>query len=690
MDAAADLPRATRREWIGLCVLALPCVLYSMDLTVLNLAVPKLAAQLRPGSMQLLWILDVHGFVLAGTLVPMGTLGDRIGRRRLLLSGAAAFGVASALAAFATSAGMLIAARAILGLAAATLAPSSLSLIRGMFRNPAERTVAVGVWIASFSAGTAIGPLAGGFLLERFWWGSVFLAGTPVMLLLLVLGPFLLPEFRDPHPGPLDPISAALSLVAIFAAVYGLERMVEGGAPLLPALSVCAGAGTGFVFVRRQARLPHPLVDLRLFRAPAFNAALATYALSAFVGLGIFVFTSQYLQWVLGFSPLRAGLFTAPSALALIAGSLLTPIVARRVRPRVVVAAALAVAAAGFALLGRLQAGSSLALFVAGEVVDSLGLAAVFTLAADLIVGSAPADRAGAAAALSETGSELGGALGIAVLGSIFAVVYRAGMARAGSDAAIAGDTLGAALRIAKDLPGPAGAALLHAAREAFVSSLRVVCGIAAIISLGMSTVALLFLGRQGTDGSPRNQTRLAAVPAPARGFEVDMAMGGSKAGGRSGTERAAWAVLPLRLMIGFGFAAHGYAKLSRGPASFAAIVAALGFPAPLFTAWATSVLEFAGGIFLMMGAFVAPLSIPLSAIMATAMFGVHFRYGFSSIRLKALTAAGAEFGPVGYELSLVYLVGLATLALAGSGPLSIDRWLESRRRQFAASSISQ
>lgn len=503
MDAIAHSQRATRREWIGLSVLALPCVLYSMDLTVLNLAVPSLSAQLRPSSGQLLWILDVYGFVLAGTLIPMGTLGDRIGRRRLLLAGALAFSVASVFAAFATSAGMLIAARAALGLAGATLAPSTLSLIRNMFQDPAERTVAVGIWIASFSAGTAAGPLIGGLLLERFWWGSVFLAGAPVMLLLLAVGPFLLPEFRDPRPGRLDWISAALSLLGIFAVVHGLERMVEGGLAWPPALSVAAGAGAGAIFVRRQARLSHPLVDLRLFRAPGFSAALATYALAAFVGLGVFVTTSQYLQWVLGLSPLQAGLCTAPFALALIAGSLLTPVVARQVRPAFVIAGGLVVAAAGFALLGRLGVGSSLASFIVGDVVNSLGLAPVFTLAIDLIIGKAPPERAGAAAALSETGSELGGALGIAVLGSVSAVVYRSGMARA-IGAAGAPDTLGAALQMARQLPWPAGAALAGAAREAFSSSLRVVCGLSAIIALGLSAVAALFLDRRETGRSGR------------------------------------------------------------------------------------------------------------------------------------------------------------------------------------------
>ncbi len=236
--------------------------------------------------------------------------------------------------------------------------------------------------------------------------------------------------------------------------------------------------------------------------------ALATYAFAAFIGLGIFVFTSQYLQWVLGFSPLRAGLWTLPFALPLILGSLLAPVVARRVRPALVIAAGLVVAAVGYALLARLAAGSSLALFVAGEVISSLGLAPVFTLAVDLIIGSAPPERAGAAAALSETGSELGGALGIAVLGSIFAAVYRSGMAQAASDAPI--ETLGAALQAASNLPGPAGAALVDAAREAFASSLAVVCGIAATIALALSVVAVLFLDRAGA-------TRLTRrIPGPA------------------------------------------------------------------------------------------------------------------------------------------------------------------------------
>src|SRR4051794_7772942 len=258
--------RATRREWAGLIVIALPCLVYAMDLTVLNLAVPEITADLRPSSAQLLWIVDVYGFLVAGSLITMGTLGDRIGRRRLLLIGATAFGAASLLAAFATTPTMLIAARALLGIAGGTLAPSTLSLIRVMFRDPQQRTVAIGAWITSYSLGAAIGPLAGGALLELFWWGSVFLIGLPVMALLLVIGPRVLPEYRNPDAGRLDLSSAAMSLVAVLAFILGLKQLAQDGAHAEPLLWMAAGAGVAVAFVRRQGRLARPLIDLRLFR----------------------------------------------------------------------------------------------------------------------------------------------------------------------------------------------------------------------------------------------------------------------------------------------------------------------------------------------------------------------------------------------------------------------------------------
>jgi len=293
MNTVAIPSKAGRREWIGLAVIALPCLLYSMDLTVLNLAVPSLAADLKPSGAQLLWIVDIYGFLVAGGLITMGTLGDRIGRRRLLLIGAGAFGVASVLAAFSTSAESLIAARAVLGVAGATLAPSTLSLIRNMFHDPHQRTIAVGVWITSYSAGAAIGPPLGGILLQHFWWGSVFLVGVPVMILLLVLGPVLLPEFRDPEARRLDLVSAALSLAAVLLSIYGLKHMAQHGPGWRPALFIVAGLATGIVFLRRQTGLEDPLIDVRLLRMPAFGASLATYMFATFVAFGSFFFIAQ-------------------------------------------------------------------------------------------------------------------------------------------------------------------------------------------------------------------------------------------------------------------------------------------------------------------------------------------------------------------------------------------------------------
>jgi DHA2 family multidrug resistance protein-like MFS transporter len=303
-----------------LAVLALPCLVYAMDLTVLNLALPKLSEDLQPSSAQLLWIVDIYGFLVAGLLVTMGTLGDHIGRRRLLLAGAAAFAVASVLAAWSTSAGMLIAARALLGMAGATLAPSTLSLIRNMFADPRQRTVAVSVWITSFAVGGAVGPLVGGVLLEWFWWGSVFLVAVPVMALLLVLGPRLLPEFRDPAAGRLDLASAALSLAAVLAAIYGLKQLAQDGPGWLAVGCMLAGLLVGVGFVRRQRRLADPLIDVRLLGNRAFSAALTTNLLSFFVGFGALLFTAQYLQLVLGLSPLEAGLWSLPSSAGFILG----------------------------------------------------------------------------------------------------------------------------------------------------------------------------------------------------------------------------------------------------------------------------------------------------------------------------------------------------------------------------------
>lgn len=517
------VPRAGRREWIGLAVIALPCLLYAMDLTVLNLAVPSLSAALAPSSIQLLWIVDIYGFVLAGLLITMGKLGDRIGRRRLLLMGAAAFGLASVFAAFSTSAAMLIAARALLGIAGATLAPSTLSLIRSMFLDAAQRTVAIGVWIASFSAGAAIGPILGGILLAHFWWGSVFLMSVPVMLLLLVLGPALLPEFRDPAAGRLDLLSALLSLTAVLAVIYGLKQTAQDGVGWLPALAILGGLAVGIVFLRRQRTLADPMIDLQLFRVPAFTASLATYTLGFFALFGISLFIAQYLQLVLGLSPLHAALWTLPSAGAFIVGSMLTPVIARRVRPAFVMGTGLIVAAIGFAVLTRTAGSHALALLVIGDVVISVGITPVATLATDLVVGTAPPERAGAAAAISETGSEFGGALGIALLGSIGTAVYRRMMVDARLDGvtpeamATARGTLGGAAAVATRLSDQRGAELLAVARAAFVQAFALTAAISSIVVIAAAIVAVVLLRDVPVGSGSSDEESAPSLPASAR-----------------------------------------------------------------------------------------------------------------------------------------------------------------------------
>ncbi len=493
MTKAEASRRATHREWLGLAVIALPCIVYAMDLTVLNLAVPAISRELRPSAAQLLWIIDIYGFMVAGMLITMGTLGDRIGRRRLLMLGAAAFGVASVVAAYSSSAAMLVAMRAVLGVAGATLAPSTLSLIRIMFRDPRQRRVAIGVWVASYSAGGAIGPVLGGAVLEFYWWGSVFLLSVPVMVLLLVVGPFLLPEYRDPKAGRLDIASAALSLAAVLATIYGLKLIAENGLAVVPLIAIAVGLALAYLFVRRQRQLADPMIDLRFFRDRAFSASLVAYGLGTFVAFGLFVQISQYMQLVLDLSPLAAGLWSTPFAAAFVVGAMLAPRLAERVGPARVITGGLWIATAGFTMMALVGAMHNVAWVVASFTIYALGLAPVFTLATDLVVGCAPPQHAGAASAISETGSELGGALGIALLGSIGVAVYR----MAFPDAAIAGlppaaldaarSTLGAAVEIAQRTGGAAGASLAKGARDAFVDGMRISALATALITALMA-----------------------------------------------------------------------------------------------------------------------------------------------------------------------------------------------------------
>jgi len=496
----APPPKATRKEWIGLAVLALGALMYVMDLTVLHLAIPRMSEALKPTGAELLWIIDIYGFFVAGCLVTMGTLGDRIGRRRLLLIGAAAFGVTSLFAAFSTTPAMLIVSRAALGIAGATLAPSTLSLIFHMFQDPRERSIAVGVWIGAFSAGSAVGPILGGLLLEFFWWGSVFLLAVPVMVALLILGPRLLPEARDPASGRLDLASAAMSIVAVLAVIFGLTQIAQEGLGLLPIASIIFGLLVGVVWVRRQTQLADPMIDLALFRLPTFKAALVVNFLAIFVAVGYFLFIAQYLQLVAGLTPLQAGLLSLPEAIGFIVGSQAAPRIVGRVGRARLIGGGLALGSVGLVMLTQVPATDGLVPLVAASVVISLGLAPVFGLTTELIVGSAPEERSGAASGISETGAELGGALGIALLGSIGVAIYRGGLANSlpggvpAQAANAASETLGGAVGVAGTLPAGISDALLVAARAAFVDGMHVAAAIAAVVGLALATFAFFAL----------------------------------------------------------------------------------------------------------------------------------------------------------------------------------------------------
>jgi len=410
--------RAGAREWAGLAVLVLPCLLVSMDAHVLNLALPQLTADLRPTNAELLWIVDSYAFLVAGSLLTTGALGDRVGRRRMLLIGAGAFGAASLLAAFAPSAPVLIAARALLGIAGATLMPATLALVRVMFEDSRQRTTAFGIWTASFALGGVIAPIVAGVLLAHFWWGSVFLVAVPVMLALLALGPLLLPESRDPAAGRVDPAGAALSLSGVLVAVYGFKRGDVAGA-----IALTAGLGLLAAFLWRQRT--DPWIDPALLRRRTFSLPLSINACSFFVLYGTQFLIAQYLQLVLGLTALEAGLWTIPSALGYLAGSMLAPVAARWMPRQWMMSSSLLLTASGFGLLT--QAGG-VPVIVAGSVIFSLGLAPIYVLSTELTVAAAPPERSGTASGILETGANLGGALGITVLGSIAAAVYRDAM----------------------------------------------------------------------------------------------------------------------------------------------------------------------------------------------------------------------------------------------------------------------
>ncbi|MER7771659.1 MFS transporter [Kitasatospora sp. NPDC096140] len=522
-----------RQRWTGLAVLVLAVTVVALDATVLSLAIPSISETLRPSGTQLLWIGDSYSFVLAGLLVSMGALSDRIGRKKLLLAGSAAFGAASLLAAYAPGPGWLILARALLGVAGATIMPSTLSLIRSLFPDDRERATAIGIWGAAATAGAALGPVVGGVLLEHFWWGSVFLMNIPVLLLLLGLGAWLLPESKDPKPGRWDVLSVVLSMAGVIGVVYATKEAAAHGVTrwdVPVAFVLGAAALTGFV--RRQLRLETPLLDVRLFRDRRFTAAVSA-SLISLVGLsGVIFVVSQYLQLVRGYQPLQAGLAELPAFAGSVVGGLLTARVARRFGARTALTACLLTMGLGVGALGWLEQDTTYLLLAASFLLVGTAEGVVYTLGADLVLRAAPADKAGAASAVSETAYELGTALGIALVGSVVGSVFANGLVvPAGTDpaaAARAGESLGSAVEVAQGLPAEVAQPLLASAKQVFVGGMNGAGLLAAALLVGAAVMAWRLLrglaGPDGAAGSPAETADAAGAPAQPAGAPTEPA----------------------------------------------------------------------------------------------------------------------------------------------------------------------
>ena len=508
--------RAGSRQWIGLGILALPTLLASIDISVLNLAAPHISSDLGASGNELLWIIDIYAFMIAGFLVTMGTLGDRMGRRRLLLVGSALFGAASVLAAFSSSPEALIAARAFLGLAGATLMPSTLALISGMFEDPRERGVAIAVWAAVFSVGIALGPIIGGALLQSFGWSSVFLMAVPVMVLLLILAPFLLPEFKAPDAGRIDLFSVVLSLGTLLPVVYGLKELARDGFSSGALTVLVAGLIVGIAFGIRQRMIDDPLLDLGLFRVLPFSVLLVAMLMTMFVAGGTYLFVTQYLQLVAGQSPLAAGLWLLPGAVLLIITSMSAPALVASVRPANVVAGGLLLSAFGHTLLAFVDGSTSVTVTVIAFTLILGGGGPLIALGTDLILASAPPERAGSASALSETSTELGTALGVAVLGSAGTFVYRNSVAVPdGLDASVTTaveDSLAAASVAVVELPESGATAVMDSAQAAFTSAVTVIGGLNAVLSVLLAALIVVTLrhlapmgGAEEVDGAEQD-----------------------------------------------------------------------------------------------------------------------------------------------------------------------------------------
>lgn len=478
--------RAGRREWLGLAVLMIPVLLVAIDNTVLSFALPAISVDLRPSGPQLMWIVDVYPLMLAGLLVAMGSLGDRIGRRRLLLVGTVGFGLASLLAATAGTAEFLIAARALQGIFGATLMPSTLSMIRNLFHHQRDRRLAIATWAALFGGGAALGPIVGGWLLEHFAWGSIFLINLPLIAAFLPLALFLLRESRDPDPGPVDPVSIALSMGVMGPAVFALKRGATSGVDAIVITTAVLAVVCALAFVRRQQTRSHPMLDVTLLRNPVFTGAIGANMLSLMGLVGFLFFGAQLLQLDLGLGPLDSALVLLPGTAVSMAMGFLAVRLVERISVRILVPGSLVLTAAGYAIVAA-SGQPTVVTILAAFGVMGIGIGIAETLTNDLILASVPPNKAGAASAISETAYETGSVLGTAAIGTVLTATYSARLelpnAVAAADPAHV-ETLGSTLDFASRQPPAVAEELAVAARAAFDAGVQHASATAIVVVL--------------------------------------------------------------------------------------------------------------------------------------------------------------------------------------------------------------
>lgn len=520
----AGVPRLTRagaNRWTVLIVLCVSLLFVALDTTILYVAVPSVTEDLRPGPVELLWIVDVYPLIAASLLILFGTLGDRVGRRRVLLLGYGLFGLASAAAALAPNPQILMVARALLGIGGAMIMPATLSILRQVFPDRRERAVAIGVWSAVAAVGAAVGPVLGGFLVENFWWGSVFLINIPMMAAMLLIGRWLLPESRGERNGPWDVIGAIVAALGVLGIVLGVKRIGSGAAVVGPTtlLPIVLGVLLLVLFVRRQRRRKDPLIDVRLFARPAFGTSVGCIVLAMLALVGLQLIAVQYLQLVLGLSPLETGLRMLPLVFAAMAAGLTGSKMLQALGPRAMVSLGFVLTAVAVLCLTAMSAQDRPWLLSLGFVLLGFGFQSTLFGAYESMLSEAPAEQSGGAAAIGETSYQLGAGIGVALLGSVMNAAYAPGLnhvdgvpARASASAA---HSLGEAYKVAAGLGGAARAALREAARDSFVRGLHVTLVASAVLLLVGAGIALR-LPRRAADSTERAEAD--GEPAPGEG----------------------------------------------------------------------------------------------------------------------------------------------------------------------------